>query len=150
MAKFIALLSGLIFGFGLIASGMSDPAKVLGFLDLAGAWDPSLAFVMAGAIGVAVAPFAWARRRSSSLLGAPMLLTQAQAVDGPLLLGSAIFGVGWGLSGFCPGPGLVSIGAGYLPGITFAIAMFLGMKFSELRVLGGTRGEPPPTTQPIA
>jgi len=128
MIILVALISGVIFGLGLIASGMNDPAKVLGFLDIAGNWDPSLALVMVSAIGVSAPAFAWTRRTSTSLLGTSMQLPQRQAIDGPLLFGSAIFGVGWGLSGFCPGPGLLSIGAGYLPGIAFAISMPFGME----------------------
>jgi uncharacterized membrane protein YedE/YeeE len=132
MAKaLIALLSGLTFGFGLIASGMSDPTKVKGFLDLAGHWDPSLALVMAGAIGVALVPFAWARKRTTSWLGAPMPRNNPQHIDRPLLIGSALFGIGWGLSGFCPGPAVVGLGAGYQPGIVFTLAMLLGMGLYE-------------------
>jgi uncharacterized protein len=131
MNALAALLAGLLFGAGLILSGMSDPAKVLGFLDLAGKWDPSLMLVMAGAIGVAVVPFAWAGRLGRSWLGAPMLLPRNKRVDCRLLIGSALFGAGWGLSGICPGPALISIGAGYLPGAIFAVCMLLGMKASE-------------------
>ena len=128
MAHCLALLSGLIFGLGLIAAGMNDPAKVLGFLDLAGPWDPSLAFVMGSAVGISSLAFAWIRKHPRSWLGGPVALPAHRSIDRPLLLGSAIFGVGWGLSGFCPGPGLLSIGAGYLPGIAFAVAMAIGMK----------------------
>jgi uncharacterized membrane protein YedE/YeeE len=141
MAKaLVALLSGLVFGFGLIASGMSDPAKVKGFLDLAGNWDPSLALVMAGAIGVAVLPFAWARQRTTSWLGAPLPATSPQIIDGALLVGSALFGIGWGLSGFCPGPAVVGLGAGYLPGIVFVVAMLLGMLTFEWLLRKGQTG----------
>lgn len=131
MTLILALLSGLIFGVGLIASGMSDPAKVLGFLDLAGSWDPSLALVMAGAIGVARLPFAWALKQPRSWLGHPMPPAPIQTIDRSLIAGSAVFGVGWGLSGFCPGPGIVSLGAGYLPGVVFTVAMVAGMKVCE-------------------
>jgi uncharacterized membrane protein YedE/YeeE len=128
MAKtVVALLSGLIFGFGLIASGMADPAKVQGFLDLAGSWDPSLALVMAGAIGVSLVPFAWARKQSTSWLGIPLPVEAPPTIDRALLSGSALFGIGWGLSGFCPGPGVLGLGAGYQPGIVFVIAMLSGM-----------------------
>lgn len=109
-----AFLAGLLFGAGLIVSGMANPEKVLGFLDLAGRWDPSLAFVMAGAIGVAVFAFAWAKRRTLSLLGLPIQLPAARAITVRLVAGSAVFGIGWGLAGFCPGPAIVSVGFGSL------------------------------------
>ena len=124
----LALASGLVFGFGLIAAGMNDPAKVLGFLDVAGAWDPSLALVMGGAVGVATLAFAWVRKHPGSLFGGTVQLPRGRPIDCPLILGSALFGVGWGLSGFCPGPGLLSLGAGYPPAIAFVAAMALGMK----------------------
>jgi hypothetical protein len=129
---FTALLSGLVFGLGLIVSGMADPAKVLGFLDLAGAWDPSLALVMAGAIGVAAPAFFLARRRSRSLLGAPMQWPVAQRIDRRLLAGSAVFGIGWGLAGFCPGPGLVAVGMGEAGAVVFVAAMLAGMAIFEV------------------
>ncbi|MCQ9372070.1 hypothetical protein NQ024_12660, partial [Corynebacterium sp. 35RC1] len=107
MAIVIALVAGLLFGAGLIVSGMANPAKVLGFLDLFGQWDPSLAFVMAGAIAVGVIAFFVARRRGRSWLGTPIQLPSATGVTARLVLGSAVFGIGWGLAGFCPGPALV-------------------------------------------
>ncbi|RAM66967.1 membrane protein [Herbaspirillum rubrisubalbicans] len=121
-------VAGLIFGLGLIVSGMADPAKVLGFLDLAGAWDPSLALVMAGAIGIGVPAFAWARKRQQSLLGAPLQLPSASGIDRRLVLGSLLFGVGWGMAGICPGPALVLLGMGSLKGLAFVLAMLAGMK----------------------
>ncbi len=121
-------VAGLIFGLGLIVSGMANPAKVLGFLDLAGAWDPSLALVMAGAIGIGVPAFAWARKRQQSLLGAPLQLPSASGIDRPLVLGSLLFGVGWGMAGICPGPALVLLGMGSLKGLAFVLAMLAGMK----------------------
>ena len=105
-----ALLSGLVFGLGLIVSGMANPAKVLGFLDLAGAWDPSLALVMAGAITVGFFAFLIAKKRTRSFIGAEMKLPTASAIDQRLLTGSALFGAGWGMAGFCPGPVLVALG----------------------------------------
>ena len=129
---FFAFLVGLLFGLGLIVSGMSDPAKVLGFLDLAGAWDPSLALVMVGAIAVACAPFAWARRRQKSLLGAPMQLPTSTRLDRRLLLGSLVFGAGWGLAGFCPGPALVALGSGWGEAAIFVAAMLGGMALHAL------------------
>ena len=127
-----ALLSGLVFGLGLIVSGMSNPAKVLGFLDLAGAWDPSLAFVMAGAIGVGLVAFRIARGRSRSLLGAPMALPTNRAIDRRLVAGSVLFGIGWGVAGFCPGPALVALGFGANKALVFVAAMLAGMFVFEL------------------
>ncbi len=127
MTILIAALAGLVFGLGLLVSGMADPQKVLGFLDLAGAWDPSLALVMGGAIALGLPGFAWARRRSRSLLGEPMKLPTRQAVDAPLLIGSALFGIGWGLAGYCPGPALVSTAAGLGSAAIFSAAMLAGM-----------------------
>ncbi|SOY68280.1 DUF6691 family protein [Cupriavidus taiwanensis] len=132
MGTLLALLAGLVFGIGLILSGMANPAKVLGFLDLAGAWDPSLAFVMAGAIVFGVAAFALARRRQRSWLGLPMQWPALAAVTPRLLLGSAAFGVGWGLAGFCPGPALVALGAGYAKAWGFVAAMLAGMALFEV------------------
>ncbi len=122
-----ALLSGLVFGLGLIVSGMANPAKVLGFLDLAGAWDPSLGLVMAGAILVGLFAFLVAKRRVRSFLGFEMKLPTASAIDSRLLAGSALFGAGWGLAGFCPGPGLVALGMGELKALIFVAAMLAGM-----------------------
>lgn len=127
MTLLISLLTGLVFGMGLIISGMANPAKVLGFLDLAGLWDPSLAFVMIGAIAVGVVAFALARQRSVSLLGAPMQLPSARHIDRRLVGGSLLFGVGWGIAGFCPGPALVALGAGETKAVLFVIAMIAGM-----------------------
>lgn len=126
-----SLLAGLVFGLGLLLSGMADPAKVLGFLDLAGAWDPSLALVMAGAIAVGLPAFALARRRSVSLLGAPMRLPTARQIDRRLVGGSLLFGIGWGVAGFCPGPALVALGMGLAPALVFVAAMMAGMGLFE-------------------
>lgn len=128
MKLLTAFASGLIFGLGLILSRMSDPLKVLAFLDVAGKWDPSLAFVMVGAIATAALGFVVAARRRVTWLGEPLALPPRRGIDGPLLVGSVLFGVGWGLSGFCPGPGLVGLGAAYLPACAFVIAMFFGME----------------------
>ncbi|MDN6887954.1 YeeE/YedE family protein [Variovorax sp. CAN2819] len=132
MIALASLLAGLVFGLGLIVSGMANPAKVLGFLDLAGNWDPSLAFVMAGAIAVGSVAFLAARRRSTSLLGSPMRLPSAREIDRRLVLGSILFGVGWGIAGFCPGPGLVALGMGETKGLVFVLAMLAGMGIFEL------------------
>lgn len=129
---FAALLAGLVFGLGLIVSGMADPAKVLGFLDLAGAWDPSLALVMAGAIAVGGLAFAVAKRRTVSFLGAAMKLPTSRDIDRRLLIGSVLFGIGWGVAGFCPGPGLVALGMGEVKALVFVVAMLLGMGAFEL------------------
>ena len=123
--------AGLIFGIGLILSGMIDPGKVLGFLDLAGAWDPSLALVMGGAILVGGLGFWWAQRRTVNLLGGELNLSQSTLIDRRLVLGSLTFGVGWGLAGFCPGPALVSLGAGQPKAIVFVLAMVVGMGLFE-------------------
>ena len=127
-----ALLAGLVFGIGLLVSGMADPAKVLGFLDLAGAWDPSLACVMAGAIAVGLPAFALAKRRRRSLLGEPMSLPATSSVDRRLVVGGLLFGAGWGLAGFCPGPALVALGMGAAKGGVFVAAMLAGMGVFEL------------------
>lgn len=127
-----SLLAGLVFGLGLIISGMANPAKVLGFLDLAGAWDPSLAFVMGGAVLVGFFAFLLTKKRTVSLLGAPIRLPTAQQIDRRLIVGSVLFGVGWGLAGFCPGPGLVALGMGSLKAVAFVIAMLAGMVIFEL------------------
>lgn len=122
-----ALLAGLVFGLGLIVSGMANPAKVLAFLDLAGRWDPSLALVMAGAIAVGMPAFAYARRMQHSLLGQAMQLPASTRIDRRLVLGSLLFGVGWGIAGICPGPALVLLGTGQVKGLLFVVAMLAGM-----------------------
>ena len=127
MYAITALLSGLVFGLGLIVSGMVNPAKVLGFLDLAGAWDPSLALVMAGAVAVGFFAFLAAKKRTRSLIGAEMKLPTASAINRRLLEGSALFGVGWGVAGFCPGPGLAALGMGEPKALVFVAAMLVGM-----------------------
>lgn len=132
MPVITSFLAGLVFGLGLILSGMADPAKVLGFLDLAGAWDPSLAFVMGGAIGVGVVAFFVARKRTVSFLGAEMKMPTARHIDRRLVLGSLTFGVGWGVAGFCPGPGLVAFGMGEAKAAVFVAAMLAGMAIFEL------------------
>lgn len=148
MGLLTALVSGLLFGIGLMVSGMANPAKVLGFLDIAGHWDPSLAFVMAGAIAVGLIAFRLAKRRSRSLLGLPMQIPPGSAVTLRLVLGSALFGVGWGLAGFCPGPALVALGSGFPKAWGFVAAMLAGMAVFELlegvksrRKQGSERGQ---------
>lgn len=127
-----SLLTGLVFGLGLIVSGMANPAKVLGFLDVGGAWDPSLALVMAGAIAVGFVAFFFAKNRTLSLMGAEMKLPSASPIDRRLVMGSALFGIGWGIAGFCPGPGLVALGMGESKALVFVAAMLLGMVVFEL------------------
>jgi len=127
-----ALLVGLLFGFGLILSGLSNPAKVLSFLDLFGGWDPSLALVMGGAIAVGLVAFKIAGGRPTSLLGEPMRLPKNEEIDKRLVLGSLTFGVGWGLAGFCPGPALVALGTGSMQAIVFVAAMVAGMAAFEI------------------
>ena len=132
MLVIASLLAGLVFGLGLIVSGMANPAKVLGFLDLAGPWDPSLALVMAGAIAVGLVAFFIAGNRSKSFLGADMKLPTARHIDRRLVVGSGVFGIGWGIAGFCPGPGLVALGMGEVKALVFVAAMLLGMGMFEL------------------
>ncbi|MEE3157450.1 MAG: DUF6691 family protein [Pseudomonadota bacterium] len=127
MRGVFALLSGLLFGFGLLISGMANPAKVLGFLDLAGAWDPSLALVMAGAIAVAFLPMQWIQRRGITLRGEQAQLPTSRQIDRRLVLGSLLFGAGWGVAGFCPGPALVAASALIPQALLMVVAMLLGM-----------------------
>jgi uncharacterized membrane protein YedE/YeeE len=132
MIIFASWLAGVIFGLGLIVSGMADPAKVLGFLDLAGAWDPSLAFVMASAIAVGAVAFGVARERTVSFLGVEMNLPKTRRIDRRLVAGSLMFGIGWGVAGFCPGPGLVALGMGEIKALVFVVAMLIGMGLYEV------------------
>jgi uncharacterized membrane protein YedE/YeeE len=127
-----ALVTGFIFGVGLLVSGMANPEKVLAFLDLAGAWDPSLALVMGGAIVVGLIAFTLAKGRQTSLLGDSMRLPTSTHLDRRLVIGSLMFGVGWGLAGFCPGPALVALGAGEIKALVFVGAMFAGMAVFNL------------------
>ena len=127
----IAFSSGLVFGLGLILSSMVNPAKVIAFLDLAGRWDPSLAFVMGGAIAAAMPAFRYARGRPRSFLGAPLQLPGPGRIDRRLVLGSFVFGAGWGIAGFCPGPAFVSLGSGQIKAAVFVAAMLAGMAIFE-------------------
>ena len=132
MTTLVAFVAGLTFGTGLIVAGMTDPAKILGFLDVAGTWDPSLALVMIGAIAVGLIAFALARRRVSSALGLPMQSSADGTIDVRVVAGSLVFGLGWGLAGFCPGPAIVALGAGYGKAAVFVVAMLAGMGVFEL------------------
>lgn len=126
-----AALAGLVFGLGLLLSGMADPAKVLAFLDVAGRWDPSLALVMVGAIAVAALGFAVARRRGQTRRGEPLALPATRGIDARLVGGALLFGAGWGLAGFCPGPALVALGLGEAKAVAFVLAMLAGMALFE-------------------
>lgn len=126
-----AFLSGALFAVGLAVAGMTNPAKVVGFLDLFGAWDPSLAFVMIGAIGVHVVAVRWSKRRRMPLFDGRFHLPTRRDVDVRLVVGSALFGVGWALAGFCPGPGLVAMTAGQLPALVFVLGMAAGAKLEH-------------------
>lgn len=127
MHRLTAFLAGLLFGLGLLLAGMADPAKVLAFLDLAGAWDPSLALVMGGGIAAAILPFTLAKRRKVALTGCPMQLPSKREPDRALVLGSLLFGIGWGIAGVCPGPAVVVFGSGNLAILPFFLAMLAGM-----------------------
>jgi len=122
-----AFAAGLVFGLGLLLSGMTDPGKVIGFLDVAGHWDPSLALVMGGAVLVGFFAFALAKRRARTFFGAALQLPGAREIDLRLIGGSVVFGVGWGLAGFCPGPALVSFASGQEKAAVFVAAMLGGM-----------------------
>ncbi|UUT24064.1 DUF6691 family protein [Pseudomonas sp. T8] len=127
MIKLTAFFAGLIFGLGLLLAGMANPAKVLAFLDVGGAWDPSLALVMGGAIAVAVIPLNWARKNKQSLLGARMQLPVKRELDARLIGGSLVFGIGWGIAGICPGPAVAILLTGRWQIIIFVLAMLTGM-----------------------
>jgi len=122
---------GLLFGWGLMIAGMTDPGKVIGFLDLAGTWDPSLAFVMGGAIAVGFFAFGMAKKRTTNFFGGALNLPTSKDIDKRLVIVSLLFGAGWGLAGFCPGPGIVSMAAGEVKGLVFVAAMVAGMAVFE-------------------
>lgn len=127
-----ALIAGLLFGLGLAVSGMTDADKVLNFLDVSGHWDPSLALVMAAALAVSVPGFAWARRCQRSFIGEPLPPLPAQSISTRLLLGSALFGIGWGIAGYCPGPALANLARGSSEALVFVIAMLAGSQLARL------------------
>lgn len=132
MQRISEFIVGLLFGVGLMLSGMTDPAKVIGFLNVFGNWDPSLAFVMGGAIAVGFFAFAVAKKRTTSFFGGALHLPNAHQIDRRLVIGSLVFGAGWGLAGFCPGPALVSMAAGQDKALVFVLAMVFGMIAYEL------------------
>ncbi len=125
-------LVGLLFGVGLLLSGMTDPGKVQSFLDLAGAWDPSLAMVMGGAVLVGFFAFALARKRTTTFLGGALRLPTSSQIDKRLVIGALMFGAGWGLAGFCPGPALVSMASGEGKAAFFVAFMLVGMLMFEI------------------
>ncbi len=127
MRTFLVFLSGLVFGIGLIVSGMSNPAKVIGFLDIAGQWDPSLGLVMLGAIPVAFVGFHWIESRGKTVYQEKLHLPGTRDINPSLIVGGFIFGAGWAIAGFCPGPALVALGAGYEKAAVFVLAMIVGM-----------------------
>ena len=127
MLVIIAFLCGLIFGVGLLISGLANPEKVLGFLDLSQPWDPSLAFVMIGAIAVGIVGFALVKGKKRAFCGVPIMLPANNTIDRTLVVGAILFGLGWGLAGICPGPALVLLGAGVGKGLLFILAMLVGM-----------------------
>ena len=135
MKKHFSLISqyaiGILFGWGLIISGMSNPQKILSFLDLAGLWDPSLLFVMGGAVLVGLAGFYLASKRTEAFFGGALHIPTRRDISRPLVIGSFIFGAGWGIAGFCPGPALVALGAGHVKALVFVVAMLVGMFVCE-------------------
>ena len=132
MAFLTALFAGFLFGCGLLLSGMYDPQRVLAFLDVAGHWNPALAFTMGGAILVAAPAFWYLRRRGLTVLGEAAALPGRSKIDAPLIAGSAVFGIGWGLSGICPGPSLLLLTGGSVQSIVFVTALILGFLLSRL------------------
>ena len=145
MKKHFGLLSqyaiGVLFGWGLIISGMSNPQKILGFLDLAGNWDPSLMFVMLGAVIVGLGGFYVVSKRTEAFFGGALHIPTRRDITKPLIVGSLIFGAGWGIAGFCPGPALVALGAGHLKALVFVVAMLVGMEICE-RFFTAQRAKP--------
>ncbi|UXR65011.1 YeeE/YedE family protein [Bdellovibrio bacteriovorus] len=128
----LAFMAGLVFAVGLAVSGMTQPQKVIGFLQLGEGWDPSLMFVMIGAIPVHMISYRWMRGRPSPLFDTQWHVPQSKDITKPLLIGAGLFGLGWGLGGFCPGPGLTSLGAGQMSAVYFVPAMLVGMGLYRL------------------
>jgi uncharacterized protein len=149
MRPFILFVAGLIFGVGLYISGMNHPSKVQGFLDISGQWDPSLAFVMAGAVAVGFVAFSLVKRRSRTFLGDEIHLPPISKIDTPLVIGGFIFGVDWGVSGICPGPGIFNVGFFDLPALVFVVSMAGGMVIERLfmKVLAATPAAKSPVEQ---
>ncbi len=147
--KTLAFLSGIVFGIGLLVSGMTDPAKVIAFLDIAGPWDPSLILVMVTAVVVALVPMQLAQRRARSLVGEKIAFPSTKGITGKLILGSAIFGIGWGMTGLCPGPSLASLAASTWQEWLFFSSMVAGMIGFEFWQRMGQRTRSAPTV-PLA
>jgi uncharacterized membrane protein YedE/YeeE len=143
-----ALLAGLLFGFGLALSGMANPAKVLGFLDIAGPWDPTLAFVMGGALAVTLPMFRFVLRQAQPWFAPRFSLPDRQALDARLLGGAAIFGIGWGLAGFCPGPALAALVTGKSAVFAFVAAMIAGFLLHDLLAAPGAAAREPKAQRP--
>jgi uncharacterized membrane protein YedE/YeeE len=143
MRKSIGLVSqyliGVLFGLGLLVSGMSNPEKILAFLDLGGAWDPSLIFVMGGAVLVGLVAFYLAKKRTQSFFGDALQIPTRRDIDKRLVIGSLLFGLGWGIAGFCPGPALVALGTGHAKPLVFVLAMLVGMAACEWFFSGNKR-----------
>ncbi len=132
MRAFTSLLAGLVFGFGLIIGGMTNPAKVQNFLDVTGSWDPSLIFVMGGGIAVTMPAFAYLKRQRRPLFAEAFSWPVRTDLDPRLLTGSTLFGLGWGLGGFCPGPALTALPSGAFGGVVFVLAMLAGICFAKV------------------
>ncbi|MEQ4669678.1 DUF6691 family protein [Providencia manganoxydans] len=132
MPIIVALISGLLFGLGLLLAGMGNPAKILGFLDVTGNWDPSLLVTMAVAMVVSAIAFAIAKKRKMSVLNCPIQIPQNTKIDKPLIIGSVLFGLGWGIAGICPGAALLLTGMGVTEGIIFTLAMIAGMSIFQI------------------
>jgi uncharacterized membrane protein YedE/YeeE len=131
MKQISAFFCGLIFAVGLGVAGMTRPGKVIGFLDVAGQWDPTLMFVMGGAVLLGLVTFSWVLKRQTPVLEERFILPEKTGVDPWLLSGAALFGLGWGLSGYCPGPALVSVVTGHVSVIVFVISMMVGLGFGQ-------------------
>jgi uncharacterized membrane protein YedE/YeeE len=138
MKHLVAFAVGLIFGIGLLISGMTQPEKIFGFLDLFGRWDPSLIFVMGGALAISAIGFYLAGKRGKGLLGDPLSLPAKDEIDPRLMTGALVFGVGWGLAGVCPAPAVVNLGFGIAPAFVFAGAMITGMAIYGVTLGRGT------------
>lgn len=132
MKLLVSFVSGLLFGLGLILSGMTDPRNIVDFLDVSGAWNPRLLFVMAGAVFVSFFAFRYAGRRSRSMLDEPMQIPTNRKLDMRLVVGATLFGIGWGLAGYCPGPALASVATGLMQPLIFVLAMLVGMACFEV------------------
>lgn len=141
---FIGFGSGLILGLGLVISGMVDPQRVLGFLDVAGIWDPTLAFVMGGALVVTFVGYRWVLKRPAPVAAARFQLPTRTDIDAKLVAGAAIFGAGWGLGGYCPGPALSALTVGGVPTVVFVVSMFAGMLLARRAPQGFLGGRPAP------